>query len=71
MSEALSYRFYGQGFSTQWAENNRFALQLSDKQIGRNFIVACYVRSARDYHAQDDHDDVVSFFYTVLPNPIR
>lgn len=52
----------------KWQSSNSFVVEITNKDIARLFSVRLYIRSTREYHANNNHDDDVSFYYQVLPS---
>lgn len=57
----------GMGFNIDWQKENMFSVRLLESHIGRDFYVNLYIKSSREFHASQDYDDLVQFFYDVLP----
>jgi len=72
LSGKLEYSFE-RGFVgvTNWIDNPFENIEITEKDIGKNLVIAIAIRSERDYHARSTNDDIVYFGYTVLPNIIR
>jgi hypothetical protein len=51
-----------------WQDNNTFSVTFSEANIGANILIQLSVKSQREYHASKYFDDIVRFFYTVLPS---
>ena len=50
-----------------WQHENTFQLVIQTEQIGSSFGVMLWIKSFREYHANDFYDDCVTFVYEVLP----
>ena len=50
-----------------WQNHGEFSIMVTEKHIGKVFVVELQVRSPRPYHAHLEYDDEVNFLYTVLP----
>lgn len=69
LGEPLSYKIrkiYG-GDNDQWQENNVLNVPITAGDVRKDFKVAIYMRSPRQYHARGTWDDDVIFVYEVLP----
>ena len=50
-----------------WQDSNEFFLRLTEEHVAKIFRVHLYVRSRSGFHAHHNYDDLVTFFYEVLP----
>jgi hypothetical protein len=67
-AQPLSYGLQLDGHgATSWNDTGRFEITIRPEHISRKLVVALYVKSPREYHAEKDHDGFVVFSYPVLP----
>ncbi len=52
---------------SKWTSEKSFTFKVTDKCVGKHFIVYIHIRSSRKFHALKDWDDQVAFEYEVLP----
>lgn len=51
----------------KWQSSNSFIVEITDQHIARILRICLSIKSSRNYHAQYNSDDDVSFHYQVLP----
>lgn len=73
LGEALDYGISVGYTAIIWQRHNTFSVRITDAHVSTSFLIKIQIKSTRNYHASDDHDDEVEFYYTVLPrkNPIK
>lgn len=51
-----------------WQKSNTFLLTLSDSHIGKDVLITFFIRSSRDFHANNlGYDHAIMFIYDILP----
>jgi len=53
--------------NSEWTTSNRATWRVTEEDIGTYCMIWIAIRSPRKYHASEELDDAVQFFYTVLP----
>lgn len=64
LGESLEYRCSG---LADWQSENTININITTKHIARRQDFLIYMRSKRDYHANDNFDEAIIFSYIVLP----
>lgn len=69
MGDKLSYRLIRKHCLAvgEWQESNTISIVLSKEDISNRASMKILIKSPREYHAAYEHDDGVTFTYTVLP----
>lgn len=66
--ENLLYNISVDGSDVEsWKDSNTFSVLFTKASIGKDVRVRFFIQSNRDYHAEKFWDDLVDFYYTVLP----
>ena len=65
--EPLNYAIISKGRDRLWQASNQLTWQIAPDQVGRGVHAFLVIRSNRDHHAYDFHDDEVVFTYDVIP----
>ncbi len=69
LGETLHYNISIDGSDMEgWKDGNTFSAVFTKANIGADVRVRLYIQSNRDYHAEKFWDDIVEFYYTVLPS---
>lgn len=76
LGETLSYRIKKAGLRRDtpydnWQEDNVLRVSITPEDVSRNLEIDISIRSPRPYHATNDYDDDVEFWYEVLPPDIK
>lgn len=67
MGDTLQYSIAVGLGPDKWQDSNAFSYTFEKANVGRLFELQIKVRSPRAFHAQGRYDQLVSFFYDVLP----
>lgn len=70
LGEPLQYKAIAGGnqrFDSGWQEENVLAFTLTKAQVKKCLDVLLFIRSRREFHADQDYDDAQIFSYEVLP----
>lgn len=57
----------GHHHNPDWQNSNTFRLTIDKEHIRKDFGVMFWLRSLRDYHANGEYDDSITFVYDILP----
>lgn len=63
----LKYSIYTADGKLNWEKENNLRILITKKHIGKNSSFQIMIKSSKKYHAYDLFDDLVDFFYDVLP----
>lgn len=65
----IEYRYYKKTIYplSNWVKDDSVSVEVQKDDVGESYSVRAEIRSPREFHAQGDYDDWVSFTYEVLP----
>ena len=65
--EPLNYAIIAKDRDRLWQASNQLSWEVAPDQVGREVHAFLVIRSLREHHAYDFHDDEVVFTYDVIP----
>ncbi len=67
LGEPLSYSIIAKDRDRLWQISNQLSWEIAPDQVGKDVHAILVIRSNREHHAYDFHDDEVVFTYDVIP----